>query len=101
MNVFLRLNINVLNYFLIYVRMPVMLNLSFENESCDYHTRISKKFIFRNPCYHMRVRAKARLCKSCVLSFTSEKRVLSDDEVGYRCKIVIDVECMDLHSEAA
>jgi len=37
MNVFLRLNINVLNYFLIYVRMILTLNLSFENESCDFH----------------------------------------------------------------
>ena len=87
MNVFLRLNINVLNYFLIYVRMLLTLNLSFENESCDCH---------------MMLRAKARLFKSCVLSFTSEKqRIFSDDKVGCRRKIVIDVECMDLHSEAA
>ena len=50
----------------------------------------------------MMVRAKARLFKSCVLSFTSEKqRVSADAKVGCRCKIVIDVECMDLHSEAA
>ena len=34
MNVFLRLNTNVLNYFLIYVRMPVTLNLSFESVMC-------------------------------------------------------------------
>ena len=54
-NVFLRLNTNVLNYFLIYVRMPVTLNLSFESESC---------------ADHMMVRAKARCFKSCVLSFT-------------------------------
>jgi len=57
MNVFLRLNINVLNYFLIYVRMLITLNLSLESESCDCH---------------MMVRAKARLFKSCVLSFTLE-----------------------------
>jgi len=77
----------VLNYFLIYVRMLLTLNLSFENESCDCQ---------------MMVRATARFFKSCVLSFTSEKqRVLSDDKVGCRCKIVIDVECMVLHSEAA
>ena len=65
------------------------LNLSFENESCDCH---------------MIVRATARLFKSCVLSFTSEKqRVFFDDKVGCRRKIVIDVECMNLHlhSEAA
>jgi len=30
-NVFLRLNTNVLNYFLIYVRMLITLNLSFES----------------------------------------------------------------------
>ena len=43
-----------------------------------------------------------RLFKSCVLSFTSEKqRVFSDDKVGCRRRIVIDVECMDLHIEAA
>jgi len=67
--------------------MLLTLNLSFESESCDCH---------------MIVRATARLFKSCVLSFTSEKqRVFSDEKVGCQCKIVIDVECMDLHSEAA
>ena len=43
MNVFLRLNTNVLNYFVIYVRMPVTLNLSCENESCDYHNDRSRQ----------------------------------------------------------
>ena len=67
--------------------MLLTLNLSFENESCDFH---------------MIVCATARLFKSCVLSFTSERqRVFSDDKVGCRRKIVIDVECMDLHIEAA
>jgi len=37
MNVFLRLNTNVLNYFLIYVRMLIRPNLSFESESYDSH----------------------------------------------------------------
>ena len=48
MNVFLRLNTNVLNYFLIYVRMLITLNLLFESESYDSHVI---------------VRAKARLFK--------------------------------------
>ena len=50
MNVFLRLNTDVLNYFLIYVRMLITLNLLFESESYDCH---------------MIVRAKARLFKIC------------------------------------
>ena len=66
-NVFLRLNTNVLNYFLIYVRMLITLNLSFESESCDCH---------------MIVRAKARLFESRVLRFASEAASIFDDKVG-------------------
>ena len=65
MNVFLRLNTNVLNYFLIYVCMLITQNLSFESESYDCH---------------MIVRAKARLFKSCILSFTSEAASIFDDK---------------------
>ena len=67
MNVFLRLHTNVLNYFLMYVRMLITLNFLFESESYGCH---------------MTVRAKARLFKSCVLSFTSEAANISDDKVG-------------------
>jgi len=52
MDVFLRLNTNVLNYLLIYVRMLITLNLS---KSYDFHVM---------------VRAKARLFKSRILRFT-------------------------------
>ena len=66
-NVFLRLNTNVLNYFLIYVRMLITLNLSFESKSYNSHVI---------------VRAKARLFKSRVLMFTSEAASIFDDKVG-------------------
>ena len=65
MNVFLRLNTNVLNYFLIYVHMLITLNLSFESESYD-------SLVI--------VRAKARLFKNRVLSFTSEAASIFDDK---------------------
>jgi len=42
-NVFLRLNSNVLNYFLIYVRMLITLNLSFESESYNSHVIVRAK----------------------------------------------------------
>jgi len=43
MYVFLRLNTNVLNYFLIYVRMLITLNLLFESESYDSHVIVRAK----------------------------------------------------------
>jgi len=67
MNVFLRLNTNVLNYFLIYVRMLITPNVSFESESYDSHVI---------------VRAKARLFNSRLLRFTSEAASIFDDKVG-------------------
>jgi len=72
MNVFLRLNTNVLNYLLIYVRMLITPNLSFESESYDSHVT---------------VRAKARFFKSREVRFRAEaarifrREVLSDDDV--------------------
>jgi len=76
MNVFLRLNTNVLNYFLIYVRMLITPNLSFESESYDSHVI---------------VRAKARLFKSRVLRFRvrSSEYFPTRSAVGQRRKIVL------------
>jgi len=76
MNVFLRLNINVLNYFLIYVRMLITLNLSLESESCDCH---------------MVVRAKARLFKKLHTEFyvRSSEYIPTISDVGCRRRNVL------------
>ena len=82
MNVFLRLNINVMNYFLIYVRMLVVLRMS--------HVIVIWWFA-----------PKRGSLKVAYWVLRQKQRIFSDDKVGCRRKIVIDVECMDLHSEAA
>jgi len=51
MNVFLSLNTNVLNYFLIYVCMLITLNLSFETESSDSHVIVRAKVMLLKVAY--------------------------------------------------
>jgi len=76
MNVFLRLNINVLNYLLIYVRMLRSVRWTCR-ESCDDH---------------MLVRAKARCFKKLRTEFhVREAASFSDNKVGCRRRIVTDV----------